>query len=645
MKAFKIIILIFIIFTANLTFSQTDNLTKSEKIETIAGNKYYIHVVQKKQTVYSICKLYKISEKELASNNPTLFDGLKIGQELKIPVKINTPKSKDYLYHIVESKQTAYFIAHKYGISVDELFILNPEAKNGLKVGQELKIKEQISTPKQTPKPTPTIKQTSTPTPNNTNIIKNETIIPVVDSSETIKKKSVKSDSIRYIKHKVRKKETLYSISKMYNITSEDIMRANPLVKANGLKKGEIINIPVKEEKIEEELSWEGNNSAIDTLVSDSSNCVLSPVYDNQRVIKIGLLLPFELDIKTLNLEITKQETSPTLIRANTKPFFEFYQGLLLSLKQFKKDGYSFDLYVYDTKKSAYTAKSIILKPEIKQLDFVIGPIYQNVFDTVAKYMPSKIPLINPLIDVSLSNSGNTVIMQNKFSKEVLHTEIIKHLIKYHNVNYIIIHNGKPDEVKTVEKYKDILLSSVDSLTDTITIKTINFNDGKRKAIKAAIAKNRTNIVVIPSLEQGFVTNVITNLHVAAAEDSVILIGMEEWLKYNIETKYYHSLYLTVFKNRYVNYKDKKVLKFQKEFMNEYGGAPSIYSFVGFDTFKYYTNAFTCLTDNMSNCLDRYKEIGLSQNYSFEKINTHFINNGLFIVQYKKDLTIELLKE
>jgi len=633
MKAFNILILIFIIFTANLTFSQTDNLTKSEKIETIAGNKYYIHVVQKKQTVYSICKLYKISEKELVSNNPTLFDGLKIGQELKIPVKTNTPKSKDYVCHIVESKQTAYFIAHKYGISVDELFILNPEAKNGLKVGQELKIKKQIST--------------SIPklAPNNIQITENKTVIPVVDSSETVKKKNLKSDSIKYIKHKVRKKETLYSISKMYNITSEDIMSANPLVRANGLKKGEIINIPVKEEKIEEELSWEGNNSNIDTLVSDSSNCVLSPAYDNQRVIKIGVLLPFELDIKTLNLEITKQETSPTLIRANTKPFFEFYQGLLLSLKQFKKDGYSFDLYVYDTRKSAYTAKSIILKPEIKQLDFVIGPIYQNVFDTVAKYMPSKIPLINPLIDVSSSNSGNTVIMQNKFSKEILHTEIIKHLIKYHNVNYIIIHNGKQDEVKTVEKYKDILLSSIDSLTDTITIKTINFNDGKRKAIKEAIAKNRTNIVVIPSLEQGFVTNVITNLHVAAAEDSVILIGMEEWLKYNIETKYYHSLYLTVFKNRYVNYKDKKVLKFQKEFMNEYGGVPSIYSFVGFDTFKYYTNAFICLTDDMSNCLDKYKETGLSQNYSFEKINTHFINNGLFIVQYKKDLTIELLKE
>jgi hypothetical protein len=142
------------------------------------------------------------------------------------------------------------------------------------------------------------------------------------------------------------------------------------------------------------------------------------------------------------------------------------------------------------------------------------------------------------------------------------------------------------------------------------------------------------------------VTNAITNLHVAAVEDSVILIGMEEWLKYNIEVKYYHSLYLTVFKNRYVDYNDSRVLKFQKEFMDEYGGVPSVFSFVGYDSFKFYTNAFTSLNENnISDCLDKYKEKGISQNYSFEKIDNHFINNGLFIVQYKKDLTIELLNK
>ena len=629
MKTFKIfIVLVIVIFTSNYTYSQNNNLNKSDKIETISGKRYYIHTVQKKQTVYSICKLYGISEKDLASNNPALFDGLKEGQELKIPVITDVPKSKDYIYHIVEAKQTAYFIARKYDITVDDLYLLNPEAKNGLSVGQELKIKKKSS-----------VSAT-------TQVAKSKIVEPIV-VEEVIKVEPVVSDSIRYIKHKVKKRETLYSISKLYNVSTDDILKANPLVRANGLKKGNIIDIPVYVEKIEEDLAWEGNETIVsDTIVNDSIDCELSPVYENSRVIKIGVLLPFELDIKTLNLELSKQEKSPTTIRPNTKPFFEFYQGLLLSLKQFKKDGFSFDLYVYDTKKSPYTAKSIIEKPEIKQLDFIIGPIYKNIFDTVAKYMPEGISLINPLIDISSVQKETNTIIQNRFSKDVLYKEIVRYVDRYNNVNFIIVHSGNENELKTIEKYKGILLNTVDSLTDTITVKIINFNEGKRKAIEGALIEDRPNIVIIPTSDQGFLTNVITNLHVAAVDDSVILIGMEDWLKYNIEVKYFHSLNLTVFKSRFVDYKDIRVIKFQEEFMNEYGGVPSIYSFVGYDTFKYYTNAFTSLTDNLPNCLDKYSEKGLSQNFIFDKKeNNHFVNKGLFILQYNKDFTIELIKE
>ena len=629
MKAINIFLfLVIVLFTTNYTFSQNNDLKKSDKIETISGKKYYIHTVQKKQTVYSICKLYDITEKDLAADNPILFDGLKEGQELKIPVITASPKSKDYIYHTVEAHQTAYSIAHKYSITVDDLFLLNPEAKNGLKIGQELKIKKK------------------TAIPNNTQVTEVKTKPVVVTNVNPKPVVKTPTDSIRYIKHKVKKKETLYSISKQYSITADDILNANPTVKADGLKKGTIINIPVKVEKIEEELAWEGNDTSIaDTSLSDTSDCTLSPVFESERVIKIGLLLPFDLDIKTLNLEIAKQEKSPTAIRPNTKPFFEFYQGLLLSLKQFKKDGFSFELYVYDTKKSPYTAKVIITKPEIKQLDFIIGPIYKNVFDTVVKYIPAGIPIINPLIDVSASLSKSNTIIQNRTSKAVLYQNIVKYVSKFNTANLIIIHNGKKNELELIEKYKEILISSIDSTKDSITIKSINFNDGKRKAIEAAIVKGRPNIVLIPSSDQGFITNVITNLHVAAVKDSVILIGMEKWLKYNIEVKYYHSLNLTVFRNRYIDYDNDKVIKFQKEFINEYVGAPSIYSFVGYDTFKCYTNAFTSLTDNISNCLDKYSENGLSQKFSFEKTDNHFVNKGLFIVQYKKDLTIEFIKE
>ena len=630
MKTFRLLFILAITFLVIApSFSQTNGLKKSEKTEVIDGQKYYIHTVEKGQTAYSICKLYGISQKDLAASNPNIFDGLKLNQELKIPFKTEVSKSIDYIYHTVVKNETAYSIAKSNGITVDVLFQLNPEAKNGLQIGQELKIKKKQDEEK------------------SKDVAENVTAVapPVVPVVNKVEEKV--DEGNRYLKHKVKKKETLYSISKIYDITTDDILEANPSIKEDGLKKGQIINIPTKE--FLKEITWVKDSSEniviADSIIVDTVNCDMTIVYDKNKVIKIGLLLPFELDIKTLNLEIEKQDNSPVPVRARTKYFFEFYQGILFALKELKSDGYSVDLYAYNTKKSPYTAKSIITKPEIKQLDFIIGPIYKNVFDTVVKYIPSGIPIINPLMDVSESNNFDKTVIQNKSSRDVLYNEIVNYVSGFNDVNYVVVHSGTEKQIELISKYRLKLENNKQEGLDSILFHSIDFSTGKIDLIKNALVKEKTNIIIIPSDDQGFVTNAITKLHVASVEDSVILIGLEEWLKFNVEIKYYHSLNLTVFKNRHINYDDSKVLEFQKKFMDEFKGVPSAFSFVGYDSFIYYVNAYTKLTDNMSSCIDKYKYTGLSQIFEFEKNGYAFVNKGLFITQYKKDLTIELLKK
>lgn len=63
----------------------------------------------------------------------------------------------------------------------------------------------------------------------------------------TISKDKVKIDGQVFYSHVVLEKQTLYSISKAYNVTIEDIYRYNPSVKENGLRKNDILNIPVIE--------------------------------------------------------------------------------------------------------------------------------------------------------------------------------------------------------------------------------------------------------------------------------------------------------------------------------------------------------------------------------------------------------------
>ena len=71
----------------------------------------------------------------------------------------------------------------------------------------------------------------------------------------TISKEKVKVDGQVCYSHIVLEKQTLYSISKAYGVSVDDIYKYNPAVKENGLKKNSIILIPmvnISEKKTEE---------------------------------------------------------------------------------------------------------------------------------------------------------------------------------------------------------------------------------------------------------------------------------------------------------------------------------------------------------------------------------------------------------
>lgn len=109
-----------------------------------------------------------------------------------------------YQYHTVASGETVYSISKKYDISQETLLKLNPEAKDGLQVNAKL-------------------------------------VIPMsLEQSESSVKKAVSFNS-----HKVQKKETLYSLSKQYGVSVEDLKKYNKQLYSKELQNGETIQIPV----------------------------------------------------------------------------------------------------------------------------------------------------------------------------------------------------------------------------------------------------------------------------------------------------------------------------------------------------------------------------------------------------------------
>jgi LysM repeat protein len=103
----------------------------------ISGSAYYIHNVKKGETAYSISRAYGITVEELTRENPPAVYGVNEGQTLRIPVRDETK----YTYHRLQPGETVYSLSKLYGVSENEIISSNPGIDiNKLAVGSEIAI-------------------------------------------------------------------------------------------------------------------------------------------------------------------------------------------------------------------------------------------------------------------------------------------------------------------------------------------------------------------------------------------------------------------------------------------------------------------------------------------------------------------------
>ncbi|MCH5225747.1 MAG: LysM peptidoglycan-binding domain-containing protein [Muribaculaceae bacterium] len=116
---------------------------------------------------------------------------------------------KQYYLYEVKKGESIYGIAKRYGWDLEELLRLNPEASGHLNRGMKLYYPTgQVSVVTEMPQPV-----------------------------------EIDPSSLEPIRHKVKKGETVYSISRQYNVPLDVIYKYNPSAK-KGVKTGEIIEIP-----------------------------------------------------------------------------------------------------------------------------------------------------------------------------------------------------------------------------------------------------------------------------------------------------------------------------------------------------------------------------------------------------------------
>jgi len=122
---------------------KTTGTTTTTTVETGTSNGGK-HTVQPKETKYGIARKYGISIEELTKLNPLVGENLPIGTILDVPktavIDSATIEDETFEFYEVQPKEGFFRLKMKLGLSKEEIIVLNPYAKDGLKEGMVLKI-------------------------------------------------------------------------------------------------------------------------------------------------------------------------------------------------------------------------------------------------------------------------------------------------------------------------------------------------------------------------------------------------------------------------------------------------------------------------------------------------------------------------
>lgn len=608
------------------------------------------HRTKRKETLYGLSKEYQVSEDEIKRYNKELYSvRLEKGMILKIPkYRREAPmpqkeyQEEDYALYSVQPKETRWSIAHKHGITIDSLLILNPDLSkttDHLANGQQL-------------------------------------LLPKIPGS------SIEGQTIQlYQSYTVPPKQTLYSLEKQFGLNTEELVKLNPEIKERGgLKEGMILRIPVKKAdtgavntenynfyevkpkqtefsltrklgiaykellllnpdlkeglkagmvlKIPKDQTGDfdvKNALILDKInLADSINTLYRP--------KLMFLLPFRLD--RLDVKDTVATKSAIEKRKDVKYSLGLYSGALIALDSIAKLGVSVDVRSFDTQLSQAKIKEILRQENLNGLSAIFGPLEPESLKEVALQASQyNVPVVAPLTERSDLSLNNVFFALP--SEKVMQEHMITYVTgKKTNENIIIIADSKnkSTEAELLRRFpgaKTVVLKedrtvNIDQMTAMLSPKVENW---------VFLETDQSNVVYhVASLLNSLITK----------EKSIRLFTTDKNRSFdNAVVSYSH---LSNLRFTYPS-ASREIMEdgFVRSYRNRFGSDPDVYAVRGFDL------AYDLLLKiaYKNNLIAASKLVGETE-YSGNKFNfvkntaSGYFNESSYIMGYENMQIIEI---
>lgn len=616
-------------------------VTKSSEKVVIRGQNYYIHIVEKGQTAFSIARAYSVTVEMLHSENPDALYGLKEGQVLKIPVVevVEEPeREKDlerFIYHTMVPGETIFALSRKYDVSQDAIIGANP----GLDPA-DIPIGMEVAIPRKD--------------------FKTRTV-------------SIAPQKEEFTPYRVKSGETMASIARRYGISTRELRRVN-----GGMifaRAGDTIRIPGRHLITDDTdqpvhlTDTLGVITEFDSLDFPGRLTEYTDISNLRGSVDIAVMLPLFLSENAVRIEV--DSTLPQSRRIKQRPFhwiypgsvvfLEMYEGILIAANDLRDAGLDVRIHTFDTRAERDVVDGIINSGQLRNVDLIIGPVYSYNLEMVVSYAERyNIPIVSPVpLHSNEILRGNRNVFLTNPSMETIQENLSRTIAQHYQDNLVFIYSDTSSYNNESFAFRNMIMRelSLRMPPDQINFKQVLY---RSRSVASGDTLNRlshtmksgtTNVIILGTENQSALSETLMNIHGLLKRHSIMVYSYPSIrnLEDNIDLNYLFDLGINFYTPFHVDYNKSEVSGFLKQFRDTFGTEPAETSFawLGYDITAYFVSGFALHGRRFMNNPGIHNPQLLQSRFDFrrERSDDGFENWGLYRMKYTGNMDLVVVEE
>lgn len=438
-----------------------------------------------------------------------------------------------------------------------------------------------------------------------------------------------KNDSVNYEFHKVIKDDTMYNLSNRYNVSQSELLRLNPEL-SDGLKLGMLLKI-----KPLQKGAYEKNGTTEKGVVEVAGQ--FKERLNFSKEIDLVLLLPYQLSTLSDSTRIENFGKNNSVLNIVT----DFHLGASIAIDSLRSRGLKINVKFLDSENSTQKLQSHINKNSFKSVDVVIGDLYFDNALWLSKHIDALV--IAPFYSKSQAANSNSNLVKSVPENDLLEIELLKYFgQQYRGENIIVINDGKSNTQSKLSR----IVSKLKTFKNVQNVAVIKSDYGYISSSKFAenLTKSVNNWVFLVSDEMVTTASSVNSLKGLADNYKITLIAFDKGKNFDsIDNNLLGQLNFVYPSIDHIDVDDANVNNFYKTYQDKNYAIPSKYALKGFDI-TYDALVRIATKNSLNEGLGAGKSSRISTMFNYQKnMLGSFENKGIFIIQYNADLSSIIL--